>query len=407
MLRSSSILALLLLVALLLTSGCGGSERTKEDEAKNSTSGAIGGDNRDERETPEAARTGLRPQVGAEAGPVWFEVLLTGRTVPKVATSMRTLPGLDKFMILGRNGDLYVYPFRFESVPLAEPGSKIAKHGHFSTGSFDLVKAKIPDVAGRKDIGSIAMELDPGFEENRLFYVWYCDGPDKFVCLDRFRFDDDPGKLIASRTNIIKIDRRDPPKPYHMGGIVKFLPDKTLLIAIGDSERPELSQDKQDLNGKLIRIQPNYGAEGGYSVPSDNPHVGDAAYRPEIVAMGLRAPFRGFLYKGATLVFGDVGATNEEINVYRGGAVDFGWDTGPQRTAQMCCPASRRPFSGGTSMRSTAQRTRSTVARRGSLPQPEWSTITTRIATGASSTTASSSTTCSAGGFEPAYSRRR
>ncbi|HYC76657.1 MAG TPA: PQQ-dependent sugar dehydrogenase, partial [Planctomycetota bacterium] len=176
------------------------------------------------------------------------------------------------------------------------------------------------------DMGTIGMALDPKFLENRRFYVWYADKPDKNVALDRFEWRDRTSETAGTRVNVITFSRREPPAPYHMGGVVKFLPDGTLLIGTGDAERPELSQDRKDLNGKLLRIRPK--DEGGYEVPTDNPHVGDAAWRPEIVAHGLRAPFRAHLRDGKHLYFGDVGAVYEEIDLWKGGAVDFGWGHG-------------------------------------------------------------------------------
>ena len=49
-------------------------------------------------------------------------------------------------------------------------------------------------------------------------------------------------------------------------------------------------QDTAALNGKILRIDPN--ADVGYTVPKDNPFVGNSNYAPEIWATGFRNPWR-------------------------------------------------------------------------------------------------------------------
>jgi glucose/arabinose dehydrogenase len=254
---------------------------------------------------------------------VWLETLLSSSQVPSTAVRIVQFPDGGGFFLLSRDGAIYAYQQPLEAFPLTEPGSKEARDGSKYRGPG--MRVKIDDVAGRADIGSIGMALDPGFETNRFLYVWYADKKDENVALDRFRWQGAEAEIVASRRTVIRFSRRSPPRPYHMGGIVEFLADGTLLIATGDAEREELAQDRLDLNGKLLRIQPRHAPEGGYDVPRDNPHVNDATWRPEIVSWGLRAPFRGFVHEGRHLIFGDVGSASEEIDVYRGVCADYGW----------------------------------------------------------------------------------
>ncbi|HEX6852489.1 MAG TPA: PQQ-dependent sugar dehydrogenase [Candidatus Polarisedimenticolaceae bacterium] len=110
----------------------------------------------------------------------------------------------------------------------------------------------------------------------------------------------------------------------HNGGTVRFLPDKTLLISMGDNDSDAFplphSRNLADLRGKMLRIR----RDG--TIPPDNPFVGQAGVRPEIWAWGLRNPFR-FSVDSATGIpyIGDVGeATYEEIDAGVPGA-DFGY----------------------------------------------------------------------------------
>ncbi len=241
--------------------------------------------------------------------------------VPPLPLQIRRVPGGGGFFILGRDGHLAHYDRALESFPAGSDG--LAAGARAFPGRITSVHIEGGYAHG--DLGTLGVVLDPDFAANRFLYVWYADKKDENVLLDRFQWTGDPASILASRTNVITISRRSPPHPYHMGGILEFLPDKTLLIAVGDAERPELSQDPTDLNGKLLRIRPRRSPEGGYDVPDDNPRGTDPRLRPEIAAVGLRAPFRGFLHGGKDLWFGDVGAVHEEVNVWRGGFADFGW----------------------------------------------------------------------------------
>jgi glucose/arabinose dehydrogenase/PKD repeat protein len=110
----------------------------------------------------------------------------------------------------------------------------------------------------------------------------------------------------------------------HNGGTLRFAPDKTLFVSMGDNDTDAdanpRSRDLNDLRGKILRIQ----RDG--SAPSDNPYFGQPPKRPEIWAWGLRNPFR-FSIDPSTGVpwIGDVGEDRwEEIDRGVKGA-DYGY----------------------------------------------------------------------------------
>jgi glucose/arabinose dehydrogenase len=76
----------------------------------------------------------------------------------------------------------------------------------------------------------------------------------------------------------------------HNGGTLRFAPDKTLFVSMGDNDSDALpnpfSRDFTDLRGKMLRID----RDG--TIPASNPYVGQVGKRPEIWAWGLRNPFR-------------------------------------------------------------------------------------------------------------------
>jgi glucose/arabinose dehydrogenase len=301
--RSSTFVALLFAFACF-AGGCdvGASSKTPPPTAAKKTE-------------PEAA-----PKPPPKPEGLRFEILC--EDVPSVPVRLLGHPDGGSFFILGRDGDLYHYDRPLESFPVGKEGRTDAVRRFAGR----VTKMKIEGSFAKGDMGTIGMALDPDFLKNGFFYVWYADKKDENVALDRFAFKGGPKEVVASRTNVVRFSRNAPPTPYHMGGIVEFMKDGSLLIMSGDAERPELSQNKKDLNGKLLRIRPK--PEGGYEVPADNPHVGDPEWAPEIVAIGLRAPFRGSFDKKGRFYFGDVGSVYEEINLWDGKPCDFGWGRG-------------------------------------------------------------------------------
>ena len=103
------------------------------------------------------------------------------------------------------------------------------------------------------------------------------------------------------------------PRGNHNGGQLQFGPDGFLYLATGDGGGggdPDLAgQNLGVLPGKLLRINPNLGPAGEpYTVPADNPFVGQPNTRPEIWAYGLRNPWRfSFDRQTGNLTIGDVG----------------------------------------------------------------------------------------------------
>jgi glucose/arabinose dehydrogenase len=115
----------------------------------------------------------------------------------------------------------------------------------------------------------------------------------------------------------------------HGVGQIRFAPDKSLFVSIGDGasyNRPDSRAvrvlDNNSLSGKLLRINPLTGQ--GYA---DNPFATTdlTANASKVWSLGLRNPFR-FAFRPGTDQFyvGDVGwNTWEEINSGKG--KNFGW----------------------------------------------------------------------------------
>jgi glucose/arabinose dehydrogenase len=115
---------------------------------------------------------------------------------------------------------------------------------------------------------------------------------------------------------------------------MQFGPDGFLYIAVGDGGAdPPLTpvgaygQTLDDLFGSILRINPRRGDP--YSIPADNPFASTPSARPEIIAYGLRNPWRFWIDpKTNTMLIGDVGeSTREEIDrlPLDNLGLNFGW----------------------------------------------------------------------------------
>lgn len=122
-------------------------------------------------------------------------------------------------------------------------------------------------------------------------------------------------------------------QPYanHNAGQLAFGPDGMLYIGWGDGgfkDDPKGNgQNPLTLLGSMLRISVEPDANGKpYSIPKDNPHVGDARYAPETWAIGFRNPWRYSFDPKGRLIVADVGQDRfEEIDIVEKGG-NYGWN---------------------------------------------------------------------------------
>jgi len=184
--------------------------------------------------------------------------------------------------------------------------------------------------------GLLSMAFARDYASSRRFYVYYTD-QQGFIQIDQFRASAGaPNRADpSSRRSVLRIPHH---RANHKGGQLQIGTDGMLYAGFGDGggggDPDENAQNLSRMLGKLIRIDP--GANGGYSVPADNPFRGRAGARPEIYAYGLRNPYRfSFDRRHGSLMIGDVGQDEvEEVDYVprrdgglppRGG-YNFGWD---------------------------------------------------------------------------------
>ena len=186
----------------------------------------------------------------------------------------------------------------------------------------------VPAVFASGQGGLMDVSIHPQFAKNRLVYLTYAHGNDTAnrTRLARAVFD---GKNLKNLQVIFEVT---PVKPgsQHFGSRIVWLPDNTLLLAIGDGGNPPLqiegklprfqAQNRRSQLGKVLRLK-----DDG-SIPRDNPFVKAANTDPAIWSYGHRN-IQGMTFDPITkrvwaTEHGSSGG--DELNLVRAGK-NYGW----------------------------------------------------------------------------------
>jgi glucose/arabinose dehydrogenase len=205
-----------------------------------------------------------------------------------------------------------------------------------------------PVVHADGEKGLLSVAFAPDYASSGLLYAYYNDLNGDVRVTEFHRSADDPDSADPDGRELLRIIK---PTADHNGGMMQFGPDGDLYIAVGDggADPPSIpvgayGQTLDDLLGSILRIDPRNGDP--YAIPAGNPFVSKPGARPEIVAYGLRNPWRFWIdSKTNTMLIGDVGeGAREEIDrlpLDRLG-LDFGWPCkeGTTTPAQVLIPPS-------------------------------------------------------------------
>lgn len=178
--------------------------------------------------------------------------------------------------------------------------------------------AGLPQVTVLGQGGLMDVALHPRFAENSWVYLSYAARGADGVGTEVAR-----GKLVGERLENVEMIFRQQPKgdtARHFGSRLVFDRAGLLYITLGDRGEMERAQKPGDHAGSVIRLH-----DDG-RIPSDNPFVGKAGWKPEKYTVGNRNmqgaalhPQTGVLW---THEHGPQGG--DEINVIRAG-VNYGW----------------------------------------------------------------------------------
>ncbi len=161
--------------------------------------------------------------------------------------------------------------------------------------------------------GLLSIALHP--RDPSLLYL-YVTVPGPANRVERWRLA--PDHASAQRDKVIFAGIKS--GPFHNGGRIKFGPDGMLWIGTGDARTPDLAQDPQSPNGKILRLTPD-----GEPAPG-NPIAGNPLF-----ALGVRNCEAFDWLDPATLILADHGPSgemlrsgNDEVDVATAGA-NLGW----------------------------------------------------------------------------------
>jgi len=223
------------------------------------------------------------------------------------------------------------------TAPPADPRLFIVEKG----GAIRIVKdgSLLPtpflDLSARVSTGSeqglLGLAFDPVYATNGRFVVHYTDVSGNTTVAAYRVSSDNPD--VADPTSEVTLLTVEQPFANHNGGQILFGPDGMLYIGLGDGGGGDpggRGQSLADLLGDILRVDVTSGT--GYTVPPDNPFVGQTGARPEVWSAGLRNPWR-FSFDPATgdLYIADVGQNAwEEVDVVTAAAgagrgANFGW----------------------------------------------------------------------------------
>ena len=256
---------------------------------------------------------------------------------PVAVRSVSHDPNETAVLIVGHDGVVHWFD-NATGAERPEPFLDLGENG------LDIVDYGVMSEQGVNDL-----VLDPDFENNGLFYVVYNgyrpDGTGNLIDERVVCFGTNPERTFADVTVWSEVLELVQPARGHNGGQAHFGPDGHFYLSTGDGGGTGTGepggnsggddhgpigngQNLQTLLGKLLRIDV-HGLDP-YTIPSDNPFVGNPDALDEIWAYGFRNPWRwSFDRLTGDKFIADVGEVDwEEVSIERAdspGGLNFGW----------------------------------------------------------------------------------
>ena len=258
--------------------------------------------------------------LGSVGGPAGAALVPTGFTDQTLATGLTNA----STMAFAPDGRLFIG----QQAGLV----RVVKNGALLTAPFVALT-----VNSAMDRGLLGITFDPGFSTNNFVYLSYTTtNSTPFQRVSRFTA---AGDVAVAGSEMVLLDSDPFTAAKEVGGALRFGPDGTLYIGMGQSGASSNAQSLGNVLGKILRIN----SDG--SIPSDNPFFGTTTGKNRSIwALGLRNPFSFSFQPGTGRIFiNDVGSSvAEEINDGLAGA-NYGWPT-CEGNCSPANPSFRDPF---------------------------------------------------------------
>ncbi|MGA2881968.1 MAG: PQQ-dependent sugar dehydrogenase [Bryobacteraceae bacterium] len=174
----------------------------------------------------------------------------------------------------------------------------------------------LPRVHSVRNAGLFDIALHPKFAENKLIYFTYSkpseDGKSSATTLARGKLD---GAGLTGVQDLFVSEW----STVLGGSRIAFAKDGTIFMTTG-AATGNLAQDPNSDYGKVLHLK-----DDG-SIPSDNPFVGRAGYKPEIYTLGHRDQLGLAIHPESNAVYSNENGPNggDEINLILPGR-NYGW----------------------------------------------------------------------------------
>ncbi|MCL4266194.1 MAG: PQQ-dependent sugar dehydrogenase [Anaerolineae bacterium] len=216
---------------------------------------------------------------------------------------------------------------------------RIIQNGELLAQPFLDISANLATDGSER--GLLGLAFHPQYAQNGYFYIVYTN-KDGDTEIARYTVSAaDPHQ--ADPDSVQRLFLIDQPYGNHNGGQLVFGPDGYFYIGLGDGgavgDPYDNAQDPGTLLGSILRIDIN--KDTPYTIPHDNPFVGQRRAKGEVWMLGLRNPW-AFSFDALTgdLYITDVAQEGlEEINFHPANSpagVNFGW---PYREGSQCYDA--------------------------------------------------------------------
>ena len=209
---------------------------------------------------------------------------------------------------------------------------QIIKNGNTLRKPFLDISGQVQTSSkSREKKGLLGLAFHPNYIENGFFYLSYINKKDTLV-ISRFNVTENIDIADKhSEKSIMKLEKKN---NLNFSGHLIFGPnDGFLYISMGDDKHYQStsssSLDLTNFYGKVLRIDVNNNFP--YSIPDDNPFLGDFYKKAEIFCYGLQNP-RRFSFDKSTgeLLISDISQKSwQEINWNsweNSKKANFGWD---------------------------------------------------------------------------------
>ncbi|MET9479226.1 PQQ-dependent sugar dehydrogenase [Streptomyces sp. NPDC006638] len=155
--------------------------------------------------------------------------------------------------------------------------------------------------------GLLGVAVDPNWAANRYVYFMHTASEGNRVARMTYN-----GTTLSGYTVLLQGIRKN---RYHNGGRLLFGPDGFLYASTGDAQQPALAQDRNSLNGKILRLTTTGAAAPG------NP------FGSYVYSYGHRNPQGMAFDRNGRLWASEFGeSTTDELNLVKSGN-NYGWPT--------------------------------------------------------------------------------